>query len=329
MFRVLAIKNRLSIEFSHILTDGSGAFEIFKSLLVLYFKECGIKIPGDFKYLHPNDSVSEAEYEDSFIRFFKDDIPSAIKQSKAFHLPFGLKKVPRFDVISAVLSLKELKEKADEKGVNITVYLISVYLLILQEIFENSNKSYPFPKNKILRIQVPVNLRNIYRSKTMRNFSLFVMPQIDLRLGHYSLDEIIKSVYHQMKQETDEKLINKNIAKNVGSEKKFYIRGIPLFIKSWILSLKFYSLGTSQYSGVLTNLGKVVFPDEISKSIDYFVLIPPPPNKMLKVNCGIIGFGDKLVISFGNITRSKELEQRFFKFLARQGINIKLITSTN
>ena len=85
----------------------------------------------------------------------------------------------------------------------------------------------------------------------MRNFSLFVMPEIDLRLGHYSFDEIIKSVFHQIQLETEEKLINKNISRNVGSEKKIYVRGIPLLLKSLILRLKFYSLGTSQYSGVI------------------------------------------------------------------------------
>lgn len=329
MFRILAKKNRLSVEFSHILTDGAGAFEFFKSLLTIYFKECGMTIPENFKYYRPSDAVEKEEYEDSYIRYFKNDVPSIIKKSKAFHLPYSLSNYSPFDVISAVLPLHEIKEKAAGKGVNITVYLISVYLLILQEIRKKSKVFYRNSKSKILRIQVPVNLRNIYPSKTMRNFSLFIMPKVDLRLGYYSFDEIIKSVYHQVELETDEKLINKNIARNVGSEKKILVRGVPLFLKSMILSLKYYSLGTSQYSGVLTNLGKVTFPPEMSNLIDYFVLIPPPPNKMLKVNCGIIGFSDKLIMSFGNITGSKELEQKFLKFLVAEGINIKIIKSTN
>ena len=61
-------------------------------------------------------------------------------------------------------------------------------------------------------------------------------------------------------------------------------------------------------------------------NIDYFIITPPPPNKKLKINCGIIGFNDKLVLSFGNITKSKELEKRFLKFLIDQGIKVKLAT---
>ncbi|KON26690.1 hypothetical protein AC481_06655 [miscellaneous Crenarchaeota group archaeon SMTZ-80] len=328
MFRILVLKNRISTEFSHVLTDGAGAFEFFKSLLVLYFKECGATIPEDFNFLHPTDIVSEEEFEDSYNRYFKENIPAMVKQSKAFHLPYSLNPSPRFDAINVVLSLKEIKDKAAEKSVSITIYLISIYLLILQEIHENLNMLSRYKKNKCLRVEVPVNLRNIYPSRTMRNFSLFVMPQIDLRLGHYTFEEIIKTVHHQIHLEADEKLINKNIARNVGYEKKLFIRGIPLFLKSLILNYKFYSLGTSQYSGVLTNLGMVTFPSEINRHIDYFILTPPPPNKMLKLSCGIIGFNDKLVLSFGNITRSKEFEQKFVKFLAGEGLKSKLTTFT-
>jgi NRPS condensation-like uncharacterized protein len=326
LFRILAVKNRLSVEFSHILTDGSGAFEFFKSLLVFYLKECGINIPGEFNVHRPDDGIAEEEYEDSYNRYFKDDIPPMLKQSKAFHLPFSLNEIPRFDVLNARVSIHELKSKAEAKGVNITVYLTAVYLYVLQEIYENMKTKNRFRKDMWIRLQVPIDLRKIYPSVSMRNFSLYVMPGIDLRLGHYSFDEIIKTVYHQMQLETDEKLINKNIARNVGSEKKLLVRGIPLFLKSFILSVKYYSLGTSQYSGVLTNLGNVILPAEINKCIEYFIVTPPPPNKKLKVNCGIIGFKDNLILSFGNITKSKELEKRFLKFLVDQGLKVKLTT---
>jgi len=324
MFRILVLKNRISVEFSHILADGAGANEFFKTLLILYFKECGAAIPKDFTFLHPDDIILKEEFEDAYNRYFREDIPPMVKQSRAFHLPFPLKPIPRFDVLNVILSLKEVKKKAAENTASISIYLISIYLFILQEIYENLNSISRHKKNSKLRIQVPVNLRNIYPSKTKRNFSLFVMPQIDLRLGHYTFDEIIKTVYHQIHLETDEKLINKNIARNVGYEKNIYIRGIPLFLKSMVLNLKYYSLGISQFSGMLTNLGKVTLPSEMSKFIDYLILTPPPPNKLTKVSCGIIGFNDKLVLSFGNITRSKEFEQKFVKFLAGAGLNIKL-----
>jgi NRPS condensation-like uncharacterized protein len=324
LIRFLVKNNRISAEFSHILTDGSGALTFFKFIIVNYFGACGVPIPDDYQISESLDFISEEEYEDAYNRYFKADIPPMIKRSEAFHLPYHLKPSPRFTTEYVMISMSQMKALAREKGVSITVYLVSDYLFILQKISENRTVNGKVGKKK-LRIQVPVNLRNIFPSKTMRNFTLFVMPEIDMRLGHYTFDEIVKSVYHQVKLETDEKLIHKNIARNVGSEKKLYVRGIPLFIKSLILRVKYYSLGTKQYSGVLTNLGIIELPDEISRLTDYFIMTPPPPNKMLKLNCGVAGFADKLVLSFGNSTKSLEFEAYFIQFISDQNIKVERI----
>ncbi len=322
MLRVLVRDKQLSVEFSHILTDGSGAFEFLKTIITLYSKEKSIHIPEEFEYLHPGEEIPEEEYEDSYKRYFKEHIPPMVKRSPAFHLPMTLKNRPRFSVMHINISVEKLKAKASGYGVSITNYLVAVYLYVLQDIFENMNSFSQHKHHKQLRVQVPVNLRRILPSKTMRNFSLFVLPEIDLRLGHYSFEEILKTVYHQMRLETDEKLIHKNISRNVGSERKIYIKSIPLFLKSLILKIKYYSLGTSQYSGVITNLGQTFFPEDMNNLIDYFVFTPPPPNKMLKINCGVISHGDKLVLSFGNITRSTALEEKFIDFLQTDGIPV-------
>ncbi len=162
--------------------------------------------------------------------------------------------------------------------------------------------------------------------RTMRNFSLFVTPEVDLSLGSYSFEEIVKTVHHLMQLETDKKLINKMIARNVGAERNILLKNTPLFIKSLILYLSYSIGGPSRYSGVITNLGKVSLGGEADKHIDHFVFIPPPPNKALRVNCGVLGFADSLIMSFGNITQSKELEREFFRFLVKHGIDVKIIT---
>ncbi|MGM0622297.1 MAG: hypothetical protein ACQETJ_14685, partial [Bacteroidota bacterium] len=327
LIRIPVKSNSISVECSHILTDGTGAFEFFKTILIQYSAECGAEIPAEYQVSDQVDRISEEEYEDAYNRYFKAEIPPMVKRSKAFHLPYSLKSSPRFTVLRAIVSLEQIKEIAHKKEVSITVYLTSVYLFILQEIYEELNGFSKHKKRKKLRVQVPVNLRNIFPSKTRRNFSLFVMPEIDLRLGHYAFDEIVKSVYHQTKLETDEKLINKNISRNVGGERKLFVRGIPLFLKGLILRMKYYSLGTSQYSGVLTNLGKIDLPDETAGLIDYFIMTPPPPNKMLKISCGVAGFGNKLMLSFGNITHSQEFEEKFLRFLRDQNISVELKTN--
>ena len=324
IFRILVKDRCLSVEFSHILTDGSGGFEFLKTLLLAYLDACSFSMDNATPALRPHDVPSAEEFEDGFAKYFQKNIPSPKKRSPSFHLPFKLNERPRFRTIMAQVSLKEISQKSKENNASITEYLVAVYLFSLQAIYDRLSNFKKRRMRKILRVQVPVNLRRIYPSKTMRNFSLFITPEIDLSLGTYSFEEIVKTVHHLMQLETDKKLINKMIARNVGAERNILLKNTPLFIKSLILYMTYNIAGTSRYSGVITNLGKVLM-GEADKFIDHFVFIPPPPNKTLKVNCGVLGFDGKLVMCFGNITRTKELEKEFFGFLMTQGISVKLI----
>ncbi len=324
LFRILVKENKLSVEFSHLLADGGGAYEYLTTLLLKYFELIGIEAPSDFKYHKVDEPVDPEEFEDSYNRFFQENIPANASRPKAFHLPFPLRSKPRLDVIHAVVSSSQVKEKAKEKGVNVTIYLVAVYLAVLQDIFNSLPKRSRYKRHKKIAVEVPVNLRNMYQSATMRNFSLFVIPELDLRLGYYTFDEIINTINHQMQLETDKKLINKILAMNVGSERKLLVRSIPLFLKSFVLRLYYYSFGSTQYSGLLTNLGNKSFPESITQHIEHLSLTPPPPNKLIKVGCGVISFNDRMVLTFGNITKSRELERRFMRFLVKEGINVRI-----
>jgi NRPS condensation-like uncharacterized protein len=323
MFRILVKGNRLSVEFSHVLTDGTGAFEFLKTLLFCYFDKCGVLIPPGVDFLKTGKKLSDEEYEDAFNKYFTKGTVPGIKVPEAFHLPFPLSAKPRFSILLGIIPIQEISKKAKENEVSITEYLIAVYLYALQEVFDNLPEKVKKTNRKQTRIEVPVNLRKLFPSRTMRNFSLYIMPEIDFRLGEYSFEEIIKVVHHQMQMETDKKLINKMISKNVGSEKNPVIKSIPLILKSLLLS-KVYEHGVRKYSGVITNLGKIDFSPELNKYIKRFIFIPPPPNRNLKINCGVVGFNNELVLSFGNITSSRELEKAFFTFLTQQGIPVKI-----
>lgn len=328
MHRVLVRENRISVEFSHILTDGTGAYEFLKTLLFCYFKQLGLKLPSEVDYLMPDQNASAEEYEDAYNRYFTKITSPVTAVPDAFHLPFPLKKKPRFSIILGIIPIDIIAKKAKENEVSLTEYLTAVYLFALQIIYKELPERAHHKSEKKIRIEVPVNLRKMFPSKTMRNFSLYVMPEIDLRLGEYTFDEILKTVYHQMKLETEKKLINKMISRNVGSERSMVIKSIPLVIKSFILS-KVYKYNVRKYSGVITNLGKIDFSPELNKLIKRFVFIPPPANRSLKVNCGVVGFDNHLVLSFGNITVSRKLEKAFFSFLTSQGIPVKIETYTS
>lgn len=327
LYRVVVKKNRLSVEFIHILTDGRGAFEYLKSLLYTYLKMSGKDIESSDGIILPESLLSTEEVEDSYNRFFNKKLPPAERLSKAWHLPFNLKEKPRLSVLHSVIDLEKLLEITHSHKVTVTEYLVSVYLFTLQKIYLEEKEKRGKVKGGIIRTEVPIDLRKKFPSKTMRNFSLFVMPEIDLRLGIYSFEEILKIVHHSLQTETDIKQINRIITRNVKPEKSLFIRILPLFIKNIAISTAYRKMGANQYTGVITNLGSAKIPVEMEKYVDSFALVPPPPNTSIKVCCGVMTFKNKLRIVFSNITDSRTLEKHFLRFLVNSGVTVQVLNN--
>jgi len=324
LYRVILKGSRISVEFIHILTDGGGALEYLKCLLYTYLTLTGKKIITHGDFILPDTPVPEEEFEDSYNKFFQK-LPPPSRIVRALHLPYKLNNRPKLRVIRAEVKVEDILDAARKHKVSVTEYFVSVYFLSLQEIFVSGMEKSRKRIRRVMRIEVPVNMRKLLPSRTMRNFSLFVLPEIDLRLGTYTFEEILRSVHHQLQISADVKQISRSLSSNVSHQKSFIVRIIPLFIKKKVIAYVYRGLASKRWSGVCTNLGLVTLPKDMEEMVDYFEMVAPPPNPKVKVNAALISFRDKLRISFSNITRSCELERLILKNLSDSGIRVKLV----
>lgn len=327
LYRILVKNNRISVEFIHILTDGSGALEYLKTLLYIYLGLTGNSIPSTEGIVIPGTSVLDGEMEDSYNRFFVKNLPRPVKLTKAWHLPFPLNTKPRLRFISSEIALDKLLETVRKAKVTITEYIVAVYLFSLQNIYLEEKQKGKKQRRKVLRTEVPVNMRKKYPSITMRNFSLFVTPEIDLRLGTYSFEEVLKIVHHFLQTGTETKQITRFLSQNVSHEKNIIIRLLPLFIKRLVISTVYKRLGSTRCSGIITNLGAIKLPPDMENLIDSFELIPTPPNKHVKVTCAMVSFKNKIRLTFCNISQSPGLERHFLKHLVNAGIPVRILSN--
>ncbi len=326
LYRILVKKNRISVEFIHILTDGGGALEYLKSLLLTYLKICGKPVTADNSIIQPETPLSEEEFEDAYNKFFRK-LPPPLKLVKAWHLPFKLNPRPRLNVLHVEVNVQDLLEVSRKLKVSVTEYYVSVYHYALQEIYAAGHQQTRKKNRKVLRIEVPVNMRSKFPSRTMRNFSLFVLPEIDLRLGSYTFEEILRSVHHQLQFSSDIKQISRFLSSNVSYEKQLIIRILPLFLKKMAVVAIYRGLASKRFSGMVTNMGQVTLPGDMGEWIESFELIPPPPNPKVKAGSGIISFKDKLRICFSNVSESWDLERRILKHLTDAGIRVKILNN--
>lgn len=322
LYRIIAKENRISVEFIHILTDGGGALEYLKSLLYTYLVASGKDpgSPGDI--ILPSSPVSEEEFEDGYKRFFRK-LPPPLKLPKAWHLPFLLNERPRLRITRAIVSVDQMLELARTHKVSITEYFVAVYLFSLQKIFLETAGKHKSRK-KVLRIELPVNMRKKCSSRTMRNFSLFVLPELDMRLGTYTFDEVVHSVHHQLQFSSDVKQISRFLSQNVGYEKLFFIRMLPLFIKKLAIASIYRGFASKRFTGLVTNLGVISIPPVMETFIDSFEIIPPPPNLKVKLGCAMVTFKDSLRITFLNLTGSPDVERLILRHFIDAGVHVRV-----
>ena len=319
LFRVRYWQSRIAVEFCHVLTDGTGGITFLKALVYDYLKRKG-KDPGEPGDI-PVDLLSGEVAEDAYNRFYKSPLPLPDKGRKAFHLKGKLLYPGAIMITTGIIPLADIIGAAKKYKVSLTAFLVAVYIDALQELQDSLVSKNP--KKCPVAIQVPVNMRGIYPSKTLRNFSLFVMPEIDPRLGKYDFEEILQIVRETIITQTNEKAISKSLSRNVGGQRNWMVRVIPLVFKKLLMPFLYTRMGENLCSGTLSNLGLVNLPDKMASEVERidFILGTNPINK---TGCAVCSFNDKLVINFGSNTRDKSVERLFFTRLIRMGIPVKI-----
>ena len=318
VYRVLVRNNCVSLEFFHILTDGGGAFFFLKTLMNFYFLHAyGIT---DIPFPEVSKGPPPGSSDDLFPGLYKKGLPMPKVLPRAWHLPYRIRRAPRFRVTDFEIPAADLSSIAKQNNCTITEYLASVHLFNLQELRLECGEGSPH-----IRVQVPFDLRRRYGANTLRNFSLFAFPEIDIRLGHYTFEEILAQVKITMQIMTDEKMIRQVISRNVSQEKNPLIRMIPLFIKSPLLRFVYNRFGPSQFTSTITNMGKVTPSGPAAELMKAMSVTPPPPHSAIKITAGLVTLGVNTILSFGSLTDNTELEKRFVKSLTSAGLHVKLI----
>ncbi len=317
--RVLYYNNRIAVEFFHAVTDGNGGIIFFKTLLAEYFtQKYDIRIPDEKGVLNRQAYPEQEELEDSFLKNRGN-----VSAQRDFSKSYRLKGTPESDgfinIITGTLDASAIHNAAKSRGVTVTAFLAAVMVMSLidmQKIHQKKRK-----KQKIVRVQIPVNLRRLFPSKTMRNFALFVNVGVDPRMGEYELDEVVQIVSHQLALQLTKKNMQAEFTSNVNAELVKGIKIVPLFIKNIGMRIAFYQLGEGQSCLSISNLGMIDLPDEMKERIRSFDVVVGPRSSS-PYNCGVCSFDGKMRINFVRSSVAPELERIFFTNLVKLGFKV-------
>jgi NRPS condensation-like uncharacterized protein len=320
-FRVIVYENRVALELFHSLTDGSGALVFLKSLIAEYLlQKHGIHVPAEQGVVGRLEEPTDGELEDSFQKY-GGTASASRKSNNAWRLSGTPEKDAFLNLTCFQLPVDAVVEKAREYGVSVTTFLCACLMMALQNLQQLREPNQL--RRKSIKVLIPVNLRNLFPSRTLRNFAMYTTPEIQPRLGWYEFEEICQIVRHRMGLDITPKHMSTMIAANLRSEKILAVRMVPLFLKNLVMKSIFNSVGERKSCITMSNLGQVRLPEEMKPYVSRFDFIlgiqATVPN-----NCGIISYGDSLYINFIRNICEPDLEHQFFLVLQKMGIPVRV-----
>lgn len=321
MFRVRCYHGRIALEFFHVLADATGAMTLLLTLTREYLHlRYGVNIPVGGYILDINEKPLHSEYEDSFLTYAKPERLNR-KEEQAYHPTFTPLPLHQLILTSGIIPTDELVKKAKEYNVTVTVFTTA---LLIQAI-ANHQKLEPstIQRKRPVKVSVPINLRRFFPSNTLRNFSSYLNPGIDTRLGEFTLEEIIVQVKSLLDSRATEKYLNARFSENVAIERNILVRLVPLFIKKPILRSFFNRQGDAYISATFSNMGVITVPDEMKvylKRIDF--LLGQQYNPIPA--CACLSYNGSTVINFSRTYREPDIEREFFTLLIKHGIPVSI-----
>ena len=320
-FRVLVYHNRFAVEFFHALTDGTGGLTFFKTLLAEYLSQkYGLTIPAGYGVLGRLEEPDAEELEDSFLRY-AGNIKASRKEATAWHLTGTPEKDGFKDLVTLMIPAPALKECAKAHGVTVTELLCAA---MMQAICQLQAEKVPQRRlRKPVKVLLPVNLRSLFPSKTLRNFASYITPEVDPRMGDYTFDEICAAVHHRMGLENNPQTMRAKFAANVASEQSPLLRVMPLFIKNLAMKAVFDTVGECKSCLCLSNLGVVRLPEVMAPYVARMDFIIGVQAKAPH-NCGVLTWNDTVYINCIRSIREPELELHFYRVLHQLGLPVKV-----
>lgn len=319
-FRVSYYKNRIAVDYFHVLTDGTGGMSFLKTLVAEYISlKHEVKIPRGNGILDCDEAPQLAEYEDSFLKYAKRMSISRM-EAPAYHIKGTREEYGIIHITTGIMPLDEIHAKAKEFGATINEFLTAALILSIYNIQQKEN--HPFRKKQAVKVCIPINLRKHFSSRTLRNFTSYANLGIVPTLGNYTMEETIAIIRHGMALEANKKMLTAKFSTNVASEKNLFLKFAPLYLKDPIMKLYFVLNGDRYNSVTLSNLGMVRLPDEMSQYVERIsFMIGAVLNP---VTCSCVSFKNKLCFNILRTIEEPLVERAFFTMLTGMGIRITL-----
>ena len=307
LFKVTCGENRIEMIIFHGLCDGNGAFEFLKTILLAYKRLLGVEIKNAEGVLDHEVPFEPHELEDSFVSHY---VPIKLGEVDLKKLlggkPYkigGTLVRGGFETDRLVLDGGEIAGRAKAAGVSFTSYITGVIAYAL-------DKSQTAKKKSSYVIMVPVNLRNLFESSSLRNFVTFVRVIVKPH-SFGSIEEYAVEAQKQIAEEASKDKMARFISTSVRAQRSGLMKITPLFLKQIFIKLG-RALASSRQTIIFSNLGRVKVPKEFGVEYFYVNLNASAKNTQ---NLSSVTTDGKAVFTLTRGVKEKDFSNCLFDFI--------------
>ena len=324
LYRVSARGNELSLDVFHALADGNGAMCFLMTLAGEYLRRrYGVAIGYNQLVWDPKESPAYAEVEDSFKTVFSGRHGQLEKNVDAYHIRGSVLPFQTVKDLRAVLSADALKAVSKDYNCTVTELLTAAMLWALQEEYRQDSSRR---KRSVLKVSVPVNLRPVYGSRTVRNFSSYVNLGVDIRDGYYSFTQLVRAIKAQKARDLKKDQLEPKIAANVELEEMLLVRLLPLKVKHPIIDIINLLHGDRFVSQTLSNIGVLNVPEEMKAYVtDVDFILGRQRGNSGAFSC--LSYNGKVYLHMTRKIASDRFENAFLKQMSALGLTAELTLS--
>jgi hypothetical protein len=312
-FRLQYYERRISLEAFHILTDGTGALTFLKTLVREYLRLLGREIPYDTDVLSVSEAPDGAELQNDFPLADKAD-KEGFWARPAAQIRGWRTGIQPARVLHFLMSSGKLRAVSKAHGTTVTGFLAAALFVAAAAALRR-----PGPKRR-LHIQIPVNMRQFYPSKSLRNFSMYSILQCTYD-EITDLKAVIPIVKARLRAGTGKEAMDRMMNLTNALVAHPILCFLPLMVKRPVFRRIVSFFDARALTATLSNLGMVR--TDFGGEVDFFEMVLCA-NRIHGACCAMVGYGDKNVLSITKSTLEDTLERKMYEILVENGIDVDI-----
>lgn len=310
LIRVSYHAHRINVEVSHMVSDGRGTMELFKTLVGLYVRERY----GACVELAPYAREEAHKTEDSFSENYERRASASTPKPKAYRIR-GWREKAAPEYMEVHLSSSAVYAAAKGMGVGVTALLIAAIMCAVRDGMPARDRA----RGRAICVTVPVDLRRFFGSETLRNF--FGLAYVSYAPGacDEALAAVAADVSRQLGAVTEPAALKKRMNRMVKLQRNAALRVAPVFLKDAVLGLA-AAIAEREVTTTASNLGRV----EMPRGTEPFVRSVVVLTSTTGIDFVMSTYGDDLSVGVSSVLVSNDIQRRFVRTFSALGADVAI-----